>query len=98
MAISRPTNEHTSPAMDALHAPLVSWTALGFADLPLCASSDFLPLLIQSLQPIKYGGLQRDAMVVVAVVGFHVDVGGAGVAGFLQRFKERVIFGIVAVG
>ena len=47
----------------------------------------------QSIEPVEHGGLQRDAVVGVTVVGFHVEFGGAGVAGFLQRLEERVIVG-----
>ena len=36
-------------------------------------------------------------MIGVAVIGFHVEFGGAGVAGFLQRLKERVVVGGEAV-
>ena len=32
-------------------------------------------------------------MVGVAVIGFHVEFGRAGVAGFLQRLEERVVVG-----
>ena len=51
----------------------------------------------EALQPVEDRGLQRDAMIVVAVIGFHVRPRSREVAGFAQRFGEGLIVGIISV-
>ena len=81
-------------------AVILDWRAVEIPR-PLMRTQDdslLVRLLSQAFEPVEDGGLQRDAVVVVAVIGFHVNFGDAGVAGFLERLKERVIVGNIAVG
>ena len=48
-------------------------------------------------QPIHDGGLQRDALVGIDVVGFHINFSNLGVAGFAEGFGDGFVVGLVAV-